>query len=110
MTQKTINLNNASSYNYSYTTLEAGTYTFRITALKNDQYVTHVVVGGIIVEAKVEPLSLNFSTLKSGDDFTVGDPVSMNVQLSGDLSEADKIQFLVKKNNGTFEVQKTTNK
>ncbi len=109
VTQKTINLNNSSSYNYSYTTLEAGTYTFRITALKNDQYVTHVVVGGIIVEAKVEPLSLNFSTLKSGDDFIVGDPVSMNVQLSGDLSEADKIQFLVKKNNGTYEVQKTTN-
>ncbi len=106
---KSTNLSNASTYKHSYTPTNAGTYTFRITALKNDQYVTHVVEGGVIIEAKVEPLSLSFSTLNSGDNFTVGDPVSMNVKLTGDLSEAEKIQFLVKKNNGTFEVQKTTN-
>ncbi len=109
VTQNTTNLNNASSYNYSYSPPETGTYTFRITALKNNQYVTHVVVNGIIVEAEVEPLSLSFSTLKSGANHKVGDLVNIGVTLSGDFSEADQIQFLARTMDGIFEVQKTEN-
>ena len=108
-TQKSINLNNATSYNYSHSPSEAGTYSFRITALKNNQYVTHVVVNGIIVESEVEPLSLSFSTLKSGANHKVGDLVNIGVTLSGDFSEADQIQFLARTMDGVFEVQKTQN-
>jgi beta-glucanase (GH16 family) len=108
VTKKTLNINNESSHNYSYSPLEAGTYAFRITALKNDKYVTHVIAGGVSINKTAEPLSLNLTTLNSDEKFLVGDLVNMNVELLGDLSDADKIQFLVKKNGGDFEVQKTT--
>ena len=108
VTKKILNINNESSHNYSYSPIEAGTYAFRITALKNDKYVTHVIAGGVSVNKTTEPLSLNLTTLNSGEKFLVGDLVNMNVELSGDLSDADKIQFLVKKSSGDFEVQKTT--
>ena len=105
--QKTQNLTGSSEYKYSYTASQAGNYSFRITALKNGQYVNHVVAGGIIVEEIVNPLSIHSTSLISEDNYKVGDQINLSVELAGNLSDANAIQFLVKKDNGAYEVKKT---
>jgi hypothetical protein len=107
--KKTTNLSGSSAYNYNWNSTEAGNYTLKIIALKNDQYVTQVVANNITVEEKLESLSLSFSSLKSGDSHKVGDLINIGVTLSGDFSEADQIQFLARTMDGVFEVQKTEN-
>jgi hypothetical protein len=107
--KKTTNLSGSSAYNYNWTSTEPGNYTLKIIALKNDQYVTQVVANNITVEEKLEPLSLGFSSLKSGDSHKVGDLINIGIKLSGDFSEADQIQFLARTMDGVFEVQKTEN-
>ena len=105
--QKTTNLTGLSEYNYNWIATEAGKYSFRVTALKNGKYITHVVAGDVAVLETVDPLTLSFTSLNSGDTYNVGDPINMNTELSGDLSDADEIQYLVKKGDGVFEVQKS---
>merc|ERR1712119_219931 len=90
-----------------------------ITATKNDSYITHVVVGGINVEGTPmapptraptptpDPFSMAFTSLNSGDNYEVGDMIDMSVELSGDLSDVDEIQYLTRKDDGDFVVQAT---
>lgn len=105
--QNTTNITGANTYNYTWTAGNSGTYSLRITALKNDQYITHTVVGGIVVEPLLDPLSINFATLSSGSVFQITDLVSMDINLFGDLLETDKLEFLVKKGDEAFALQHT---
>merc|ERR1719232_1852945 len=95
--QKTETLNDASSYFFDWMPTVSGTYSVRVTALKDGQYVTHVVAGGIEVEEDLNPLSLQFTVLKSGAIYNVGDEVKMHVELSGDFASIDQIKFVSKK-------------
>jgi len=106
--QNTLNVGSASSYTYSWSPTETGTYSFRVTANSSGAYVTHVVLNNVIVEEVddvQDPLSLSFETLNSGDVFTLGDVVNMNVILTGDLSDADEVQFLSRFGDGAFEIE-----
>merc|ERR1712207_117848 len=117
--QETQSLTGLSSYEYRWNPTESGTYALRITATKNGSYVTHVVVGGINVKETTmaapteaptptpEPFSMVFTSLSSGGSYEVGDMIDMSVELSGDLSDADEIQYLTRKDDGDFVVQET---
>merc|ERR1712183_616833 len=107
--QATQSLTGLSSYEYSWSPTESGTYALRITATKNGSYITHVVVGGINVEETqtLDPFSMAFTSLRSGGNYEVGDMIDMSVELSGDLSDADEIQYLTRKDDGDFVVQAT---
>merc|ERR1712176_1227501 len=107
--QETQSLTGLSSYEYSWNPNVSGTYALRITATKNGSYVTHVVVGGINVKERqtLDPLSMAFASLNSGGNYEVGDMIDMSVELSGDLSDADEIQYLTRKDDGDFVVQVT---
>ena len=101
--QNYINTNGPTSYAYTYSPVKTGTYTFRVTANLNGNYVTHTVVGDVIVQAAPEPLTVKFSSLQSGSNYLVGSSVNMNVELSAALSDADELKFMVKKDSGVFE-------
>jgi len=117
--QETQSFTGLYSYEYSWNPTESGTYALRITATKNGSYVTHVVVGGINVKETTmaapteaptptpEPFSMVFTSLSSGGSYEVGDMIDMSVELSGDLSDADEIQYLTRKDDGDFVVQET---
>jgi hypothetical protein len=107
--QKTQNLTGLSEYKYTWAPTQPGTYSFRITALKNGKYFTHVIKGGVSVTQQIVPLSIVSNSILSNENYTVGDAVNLSVELAGNLSDASEIKFLVKKDNGGFEVQKTSN-
>jgi uncharacterized protein (DUF2249 family) len=95
--QTTINVASDSKYNYSWKPSESGVYTLRVTAKKNNGYVTHLLASNINIEKKSEPFDLSYRELSSGDTYKVGDKVKMDVTVSGDLSSADELRFLVQK-------------
>jgi len=121
--QKIQSLTGSSAYEYSWIPPESGTYMLRITANKSGSYVTHVVVGGVNVEeAQTEaptrapteaptlthdPFSMKFTLLSPGGNYNVGYMIDMSVELSGDLLDADEIQYLTRKDDGEFVVQTT---
>merc|ERR1712003_42659 len=108
--QKTETLSDASTYFFDWMPTVSATYSFRVTALKDGQYVTHVVAGGIEVEDDPNlqnPAKVEFASLNSGEKYTIGEKVKMDVILTGNLSQVDQIQYLTKQGNGEFIVQKT---
>lgn len=105
---KTENINLSPTHDYNWVPSEPGSYTLRVTALLNGQYVTHVVAGAVNVEAATDPLSLSFTSLLSGSTYQITDEVPMHVDLTGNLSQANEIQFLVRKDGEDFKVIKTT--
>ena len=107
--RKTQNLTGASEYNFNWNPTEAGKYSIRITALKNGKYFTHVVVSDISVEEIQNPLSMISTSIISENNYKVGNTINLGVKLGGDISDANAIQFLVKKDNGEYVVQKTQN-
>lgn len=103
--QKTETLTGSSAYDFNWSPSQTGSYSFRVTALKNGRYITHVIKGGVTVEEAIVPLNMNFTTVNSGSTFNVSDTIPMNVELFGTLSDADEIKFFVQKGNGEFEIQ-----
>jgi len=93
--QETQILTGLSSYEYSWNPTESGTYALRITATKNGSYVTHVVVGDIVVEEA--PLKMEYKVLLSGSSYQIGDQVKMHVILSGNYISIDELKFIVQK-------------
>ena len=49
------------------------------------------------------------TSIISENNYNVGNTINLGVKLDGDFSDANSIQFLVKKNNGGYVVQKTQN-
>merc|ERR1712003_365634 len=84
-----------------------GIYSFRVTALEDGKYVTHVVAGGIEIEEDMNPAKVEFASLNSGDKYATGEKVKMDVILTGNLLQVDQIQYLTKQGDGEFIVQKT---
>jgi beta-glucanase (GH16 family) len=111
--QAKINVNQASTYKYNWKPSQSGLYTLRVTAKKNDSYVTHLMANNITIQnepkPEPEPFKMNFSDLKSGSTFLIGEQVKMDVDLSGDLSKVDQLQFLFRNENGNFIEQATVN-
>merc|ERR1711862_205373 len=105
--QKTETLYDASTYYFDWIPTVSATYAFRVTALKDGKYVTHVVAGGIEVEEDLKSAKVEFASLNSGDKYTSGEKVKMDVILTGNLSQVDQIQYLTKQGDGEFIVQKT---
>merc|ERR1711862_27239 len=106
--QKTETLSDASAYFFDWIPTVSATYSFRVTALKDGKYVTHAVAGGIEVEeGNVNPAKVEFASLNSGEKYTIGEKVKMDVILTGNLSQVDQIQYLTKQGDGEFIVQKT---
>jgi len=105
--QKTQNLTVSSDYNYNWTATESGNYSFRVTALINSQYVTHVLLGDVTVDEILTPLSMSFTSVKSGDIYQASTQIPVSIKLSGDLSDADEVQFLVREGDAAFTVQHT---
>ena len=103
--QKMQNLTESSDYNYNWTPTESGNYSFRVTALINDKYVTHVLLGDVKVDEIPTPLSMSFTSVKSGDIYQASTQIPVSIELSGDLSDADEIQFLVREGDAAFTVQ-----
>ena len=68
---------------------------------------THVVVNDINVEKAHDPLTMVSTSIISENNYNVGNTINLGVKLDGDFSDANSIQFLVKKDNGGFVVQKT---
>lgn len=87
-------------YSHDWTSNESGDYALRVTATKNSSYVTHVVAN-ITVEATSEPFDISYATLTWGMEFNIGDPVRMDVLMTGDLSEIDALQFMTMKQGQT---------
>ena len=105
--QKTQNLTSSSEYNYNWTPTESGNYSFRVTALNNNQYVTHVLLGDAKVDEVKTPLSMSFTSVKSGDIYQASTQIPVNIELSGNLLDADEVQFLVREGDGEFTVKNT---
>ena len=105
--QKTQNLTGSSDYNYNWTPSESGNYSFRVTALKNEKYVTDVLLGDVTVDEILPPLSMSFTSVKSGDIYQTSTQIPVSIELSGDLADADEIQFLVREGDAAFTVQHT---
>ena len=105
--ETTISTNGVSTYSYNWTASEPGDYTLRVTARNNNSYVTHVVVNNVTIEKSLEPFSISFTNLLSGDIFQGGEDVSMDIELSGDLSGVDELQFLTKSGDGEFSEEST---
>ena len=94
---------------YNWTPAEVGNYSLKATAIINGQNVSDVVIGSVTVEEALAPLDLHFSSFKSGNNYKIGDKVNMGVELTGNLDDADEIQYLIRKGNGLFSIQKLKN-
>ena len=101
---QTVSIGDLSTYIYNWHPTEAGTYSLRVTANKNGNYVTHVVVENVVVK---EPLNMAYTFLKEGASFNIGNKVKMHVKLSGDYSSVDKVKFIVQKIGASSSVVKT---
>ena len=86
--------NGFQTYNYNYLANEPGKYVFKVIAQKSGVFVEEVLVDQIVVQ---ETLNMEYTSLKEGADFTVGNKVNMHVKLSGNFSAANKIKFIVQK-------------
>ena len=96
-------------YTYNWQPNDIGVYSVRVTAINNGAYINHVVLGAITIEALPDqPLRIMFNTLTSGETYQLSDMVNMDVDLTGDLSDATELQFLVRKGEGVFEVKYTS--
>jgi len=101
--QNTVNIGNAPTLWYNWSPTKAGTYVFRATAYKNNNYITHVVVNDILVE---DPMTLKYTVLQSGTVYKVGARVKLHVELSGDYANTDLIKFISKRSDGSISVLK----
>lgn len=89
------------TYWYNWFPSKSGAYKLKAKAYKNGVYITNVVVNAT-VESDAEPLSLSFESLNSGENFRVGEAVDMTVLLSGELTDADELQFLTRNGSEEF--------
>ena len=90
------------TYWYNWFPHESGAYKLKAKAYKNGVYVTNVVVNATVESDAEEPLSLSFESLNSGEYFRVGEAVVMTVRLSGELTDADELQFLTRNGSEEF--------
>ena len=101
---QTVNIGDLSSYLYSWRPTDVGTYSLKVIATNNGNYVTHVAVGGIVVR---ESLKMAFTSLKEGASFNTGNKIKMHTKLSGDYASVDKVKFSVQKIGASSSVVKT---
>ena len=100
----TISANGSESYDYSYIANEPSTYTVKVVAYKKGVFVYDVFVDNIIV---IDPLKMQYTFLKDGSTFNVGNKIKMHLKLSGDYTSIDKLKFIVQKVGGSESVLKT---
>ncbi len=107
-TSTTKSITNATNYAHNWTPTEAGNYILKVMAFKNGAYVTHKSAN-ITVEAQQQqdPFAMSYATLESGQTYKVGDAIKMDVVLSGNLSEANQLQFLYQKSGTEFKTSTT---
>jgi hypothetical protein len=105
--QTTMSVTEATTYTYNWAPSEPGNYALRVTAKNNASYVTHVVVNNVTIEESQEPFTMSYASLVSGSTFQAGENLNMDINLSGDLSSVDELQFLIKKGEGEF-IEQTT--
>jgi beta-glucanase (GH16 family) len=104
--QATATVSNVSSYAHNWVANQAGNYALRVTAKKNNSYVTHIVVNDVTIEEMIEPLKLAYTVLGANQTFNVGDPIKMHTKLSGDVTSIDQLKFILQKSGETSSVLK----
>lgn len=105
-----VNVSDPNSSTYTWSPSEPGTYAFKVTAKKAGNYVTHVVVNSVQIEAPVlEPVNIQYRVLENNSTYAVGSQIKMHVDVTGDISLLDKIKFVVQKSGGSDIVIKETN-
>merc|ERR1719410_2080030 len=117
--RKTSDITSQNTYWYNWFPDQPGTYKLKAEGSKSGVYVTNVVTNAVVngntylrpsqspTLNTPDPFSMVFTSLNSGDNCEVGDMIDMSVELSGDLSDADEIQYLTRKDDGDFVVQAT---
>merc|ERR1711862_90382 len=93
---------NQEVYGNKWTATEQGTYKLKVSAYKNGLYLTHVTAT-VIIE---NPFKMAYTILEDSQTYSVGDDVKMHVKVSGDITEADEIQFVVKSEDGNSQIDK----
>jgi hypothetical protein len=100
----TTNINELYTYLYNWIPYEAGIYSLMVSALKNGNNVTDVVVDNIVIK---EPLIMEYTFLKDGSKFNIGSKIRMHSKLSGNYSSIDKLKFIVQKAGGSESILKS---
>jgi beta-glucanase (GH16 family) len=116
--RRTSDITSEVTYWYNWFPDQPGTYKLRARGTKDGVGVTNVITN-VVVNGNTflrpsqaptptpDPFSMEFVSLSSGNNYKVDDVIDMSVELSGDISDADEIQYLTKKDDGEFVVQKT---
>jgi hypothetical protein len=82
---------------------EIGEYNLKVAAYKNGILIKDIAALVTIVD----PLKIKYNNLKNGKIYKVGSKIKMTVKVTGDLSQASEIHFVVQKNGGVDKVVKT---
>jgi beta-glucanase (GH16 family) len=104
--RKISDITTETTYWYNWFPSEEGSYKVKAKGYKNGIYVTNVVMN-ITVQSQNEPFSISYASLVSGSTFQTGENLNMDINLSGDLSNVDELQFLIRKGDGEF-IEQTT--
>ena len=101
---KTLSISeNKSLYKYKWTPKQPGSYVLKASAYLNNTYVQQTVAN---IEVQ-NPLTLRYKVLRNGQTYAVGEDVKMHVRVSGNLSKADELRFLVQKSGEKIQLDKT---
>ena len=82
---------------------EAGRYKLKVIAYKDGHQLTHTASWVTIKE----PLKIKYRVLKNNSKFKLGAKINMQAEVSGDLSQANRMSFVVQKNGGPDKVIKS---
>lgn len=93
-----------SLYWNTWTPTEAGRYKLKVSAYQQGRYLTHTAAWVTITE----PLKVKYRVLKNHSKFKLGTKINMQAEVSGDLSQTNRIKFVVQKNGGPDKVVKSS--
>ena len=101
---KTVSISESkTTYKHRWTPKQAGDYVLKVSAYFNNSYVQQIKV-----TVRVDnPLKLKYKLLKNGQSYVVGEDVKMHIRVTGDVSKADELRFIVQKIGEKNRVDKT---
>jgi hypothetical protein len=101
---KSLNVsNNQDIYRHRWAPTETGTYRLRVNAYSNGVFVTYVQANITVIN----PMKITYRFLKNNQSFAVGSAIKMNVRVSGNMSNANQMKFVVQKEDGANQVIKS---
>lgn len=105
---KTSAVTTETTYKHTWVPTEAGNYILKANTFKNGTYVSTITANIIIQKVTLDPLALNYTTVKSGQTYQVNNKINMDIDISGDFSQVDQLKFYRQKSGEDFKILKTS--